>query len=257
MQNSTVVNLYQIQNSFLLDAMDDIVVKLMRKGLSDKLKTILVCGSDPGVGTTTVTINLAISLSQGKWKTLMIDSDMRKKSWQKHLGKEKMEGFSDCLAGDVALDSVIYPTNYPGLSYIPCGTLAESSLRLLSSHVFRDMMESVQHNFDIVVFDSPSLQAANDAVALSLVTDGVLVVAEPNRTYKQNMQKIVDTLGPEIILGVVVNKVEEHEFRSYMSQFDYFSKEKFLKKGRAKGSHGTVASSANTTEKQNRADKDG
>ena len=72
------LNLYTINNSVLNDAIDKIVVKLHGMNKKDESKMFLLTGVGANGGTTTVGINVAISLAEAGWKTVFVDADLRK-----------------------------------------------------------------------------------------------------------------------------------------------------------------------------------
>lgn len=226
------INLYQHSNPYLLESFDDMTIHLRRACQSRNVKSILLCGSDPGVGTTMIAINLALALAQGRWKTLLIDADLRKKTVHKRLGGEGRTGLSDYLQGCLPIEESLCRTTCKNLSFIPAGSPVEHSLRLLGTEGMRTLLDELGARFDFILLDSPSLGAVSDAVAISLVADGALIVAEPGASQKENLQKAKSSLdgGAGKVLGVVVNKVAEEDFREHIKRYDYFAKEQYLRK---------------------------
>ena len=55
---------------------------LLFSDIDKKNKTIMVTSAEPGVGKTTTICNLAISISQAGFKTLIIDLDLRKQNFK-------------------------------------------------------------------------------------------------------------------------------------------------------------------------------
>ncbi len=62
-----------------------------------------------------------------------------------------------------------------------------------------------KENFDFVVFDGPPLFAAS-AFQLTQFVDGVLVIARAQVTRKQDFELLLEELGPEKVLGVVLER---------------------------------------------------
>ena len=229
---SRIINLYQPENELLRDSFDAIIGKLMQKRRNNDIKSILFCGTEPAVGTTTITINLAISLAQGKNKIILIDSDMRKLPEHKRLGETPLFGLSDYLIDKSTLTEIINETNINNLSYITCGLSTGQSAKLLSSSNLEKMITSLSKYYDFILFDSPSLGAVNDAVVLSMLVDSIILVVELGKTMKSNISRSIQNLSGSYnkILGLLINKVDKPEYRAYLRNYDYFQNNKYNRK---------------------------
>ena len=226
------INLYQNQSDLVNASLDDIILKLMQKRRNNPIKTLLFCGAEPAVGTTTITIDLAISMAQGKNKVILIDSDMRKLAEYKRLGETPLFGLSDFLSDKVSLSEIINSTNINNLDYITCGLSGGQSAKLLSSNNLDKLISSLSNSYDFIVFDSPSLGAVSDAAMLAMLVDGILLIAELGMTMKSNIRRSVQNLSGSYnkILGILINKVDKPEYRVYMRNYDYFQNNRYVHK---------------------------
>ena len=224
--------MYQHQNALLSASLDDIILKLMQKRRNNTIKSLLFCGTEPSVGTTTITINLALSLAQGKNKIVLIDSDMRKLAEHKRLGETPLFGLSDYLSDKATMSEIINSTNINNLDYITCCMLAGQSAKLLSSDNLDKLISSLSNTYDFILIDSPSLGAVNDAAVLAMLVDGVFLIVELGMTLKSNITRSIQNLSGayDKILGVLINKVDKPEYRVYMRNYDYFQNNKYIHK---------------------------
>jgi ribonucleoside-triphosphate reductase len=76
--NNKVLDIYRPKNETLNDAFDRFVVKIHHQNRMYGHKTFVLTGCEPMVGTTTIAINVAISLAMSGLKTILIDGDLRK-----------------------------------------------------------------------------------------------------------------------------------------------------------------------------------
>ena len=227
----TEINLYQHKNDLLIDSFDDIILKLMQiRNNKKELKSLLFCGSEPGIGTTTITINMAISLAQGNNKTLLIDSDIRKNAKSKRLSEAPPVGLSDYLRSKASVKDIINRTNLDKLDYISCGTPYRQSAILLKINNLGDLISALYSTYDFILFDSPSLGVVNDASVLSVLVDGIFLIGELGITTKSGIKKMTEHFSQvyDKILGILVNKVDRSEYRLYMKNYDYFHKRRAL-----------------------------
>ena len=219
-------DLYQNQNDVLIDSFDDIILKMMQKRSNNKLKSLLLCGSEPEVGTTTITIYMAVSLAQGKNRTILIDSDMRKNARKKRLSETIPFGLSDYFESRATLTEIINQTNIDKLDYISCGTPTTQSTKTLRLNNLETLIADLDKDYDFILFDSPSLGAVNDAAVLSILVDAILLIGELGKTTKSNINKMLQTFSDSHnkILGILINKVDQPEYRTYIRNYDYFQK---------------------------------
>jgi polysaccharide biosynthesis transport protein len=195
-------------------------------------QVILVTSALPREGKTTAAVNLAVTLAQLGDRTLLIDSDLRKPGVRRALnltgGKES--GLSSYLAGVSSLDEVISP--HPAinnLSALTTGPVPPSPADLLSSHRLREAITELRRRFKFIVIDSPPVMAATDAVILSALTDGVLLVVRSGQTPKEAFTRTRDLLSAVRcrLLGVVLNAVDSsapdyyYSYRYYPYAYGY------------------------------------
>ena len=151
-------------------------------------QVILVTSALPREGKTTAAINLAVTLAHLGDRTLLIDSDMRKPGVRRALNLDvgKDLGLSSYLAGVCSLDEamLIHPA-IPNLTALTTGPVPPSPADLLSSHRMREGIAELRRRFKFIVIDSPPIMAATDAVILSVLTDGVLLIVRSGETPKE------------------------------------------------------------------------
>jgi len=185
-------------------------------------QVILVTSALPREGKTTAAANLAVTLAQLGDRTLLVDADLRKPGVGRmlNLGSGKYAGLSSYLAGVSSLELVTiqHPT-IPNLSAIPTGPLPPNPADLLSSHKLADAIAELRTKFKFIVFDSPPIMAATDAVILSVLTDGVLLVVRSGETPKEAFVRTRDLLLSVKcrLLGVVLNAVDSNAPDYYYS----------------------------------------
>ena len=185
-------------------------------------QTILVTSALPHEGKTTATVNIGVTLAQLGDRTLLIDGDLRKPGISRALSMSdgKHGGLSSYLAGVTSLDLVTIP--HPAISNlhaIPTGPIPPNSADLLSSHRLAEMICELRKRYKFIVIDSPPIMAATDAVILSALVDGVLLVVRSGETPKEAFTRTRDLLYSvkSRVLGVVLNAVDSNSPGYYYS----------------------------------------
>ncbi|MCG5058279.1 MAG: polysaccharide biosynthesis tyrosine autokinase [Limnoraphis sp. WC205] len=184
---------------------------------SDKrIKTIVVTSSVPKEGKSTVSANLAATLAQLGYRVMLIDADMRQPS-QHHLwGLTNAVGLSDILVGQAELSSVIRQ-GIERLDIIPSGVTPPNPLALLDSKRMTSLIRNFSEDYDFVIIDTPPLILAADALTLSQMASGVLLVARPrvlDRASANSAKEMLERSGQRV-LGLVVNAISKNESAQY------------------------------------------
>jgi polysaccharide biosynthesis transport protein len=182
---------------------------------------ILVTSALPHEGKTTATVNIGVTLAQLGDSTLLIDGDLRKPGVSRALSMNDGKiGLSSYLAGVVALDLITVPhPEISNLHAIPTGPIPPNSADLLSSHRLAEMLCELRKRYKFIVIDSPPIMAATDAVILSALVDGVLLVVRSGETPKEAFARTRDLLHSvkSRVLGVVLNAVDSSSPDYYYS----------------------------------------
>lgn len=202
---------------------------------SDKvLRTIVVTSAVPKEGKSTVSANLAAAIAQLGRKVLLIDADMRVPS-QHHLWQlTNAVGLSEVLVGQAEFDVTVSKV-MDNLDVLTAGVRPPNPLALLDSKRMASLIEnfSSQHNYDFVIIDAPPLLLAADALTLSQMTDGILLVARPGVIDSNSANAAQEMLERSNynVLGLVVNGIiDKNESSSYLyHDHEYFKPTKLAK----------------------------
>lgn len=176
-------------------------------------QVILITSALPREGKTTAAANLAVTLAQLGDKTILVDADLRKPGVGRVLDllEGKYAGLSSYLAGVSSLDlvSVQHPA-VENLSAIPTGPLPPNPADLLASPRMALAIAELRKKYKFIVIDTPPVMAVTDAVILSVLVDGLVLVVRSGETPKEAFSRSHDLLTSvkSRILGVVLNAVD-------------------------------------------------
>ncbi len=181
--------------------------KIVYSKKTGKIRTFVVSSFAPGDGKSFTSANLAITLAQHKTNTLLIDSDLRRGVLHNTFGIKKEPGISNLLMGMIKFDDIVQETYVPNLSIVSCGSMMPNPSELLGSVYLKQFIEEAKSRFDTVIFDSPPLNAATDAVVLGTQLDGVVLIVRADITNRNVAKQKLDLFEnvPANILGVILN----------------------------------------------------
>lgn len=185
-----------------------------------RVQTFVITSTAPGDGKSFTAANVAISMAQHKSNTLLIDADLRRGVLHNTFGVSKEPGFTNYLTGMVKFQHLINETLIPNLSMISCGSLLPNPSELLGSHQMKRFLDEAKRKFDIIIFDSPPLNAATDAIVIGTQVDAVVLVIRSGVTDRDMARQKMEMFKnvPAQVLGVVLNGTSAefgHEGYSY------------------------------------------
>lgn len=185
-------------------------------------KCIGVVSADRGDGKSSVALNLAISFAQIKKKVIIVDCDLRLPTVASKLGIEAKPGLSNFLSGTQEREEpLIRRSKAYGIDIMTAGDIPPDPTILLESKQMMSFIELLRKYYDYIILDFPPITIVSDAVMLSGLVDGYLVVVRHNES---EFQKINETLrqmefAGSKALGFVYNGIGEH--RKYYKRGKY------------------------------------
>ena len=181
------------------------------------IKVVMVTSSGPSEGKSTTSINLAITLANGKKKTLLVDADMRRPATHKAFKLDNDKGLSDILGSKLGFNAVMKKTEVGNLSFISSGPVPENPSELLSSEVMGNFINEIRGEFDIIVIDCPPTLVVTDATVIGPLVDGVILVVKSGLLPRDAVErsKILLERNEIKILGVVLNDVDTKKEEYY------------------------------------------
>lgn len=171
------------------------------------LRRILVTSADAAEGKTTVVVSLAVAYASLGRRVLIIDADMRRPRIHKVFDLPRDNGLSAVLRGG-PMAGAILPTHIPGVDVMPCGPRTDRPNELLSSPTTEHVLEQFDA-YDLVLLDTPPSGALADAIMLSTMVDGVILVVREAAVSRWAIRHVIVRLEHvnAHLIGVVVNAV--------------------------------------------------
>jgi receptor protein-tyrosine kinase len=173
----------------------------------------------PNEGKTFTSINLAMSLALEQDITvLLVDADVAKRHISRIFGVEKEAGLLDVLKDETLdLESLIIPTDIPGLSLLPAGNRTSIATELLSSsHMERTVARLGAHSPNrIVLLDSPPLLLTSESRAIAAIVGQVVVVVNAQSTPQQAVVDAVSHIPSDKSVGFILNQCNVRASEGY------------------------------------------
>lgn len=208
--------------------------RIYQARLEGPIKTLLISSGMPAEGKSFVAANLAMSLARNSvTNILLIDGDLRRPTLHSLLGAPNEPGLTEYLSGTAELSDILQcdqnprpgetagPASISNLTFISAGKCGDNSSELVAHHRMAELIAALSPHFDWILIDSPPVLAVTDAVELSRVADGVLLIARGALTPFDVAQRTQATFNKSRILGFVLNDLKEMPRRGY-NYYDYY-----------------------------------
>ena len=183
-------------------------ILLSKTGRSAKI--LMITSALPQEGKTTTSVNLAIVLAQQGARVLLIEADMRRAGISKILQLNSNIGLSTILGEKILRDpeeAILQVVDVPNLRVLPAGPVALHPSEMLSSPRMRDLLSSLEPEFDHIIIDTPPVLSVTDASLLSALADSTLLVIRAGVTSRAALRRTYDMLShvDARIMGVILN----------------------------------------------------
>ena len=205
--------------------------------VDEPVHSMLVTSSIPGEGKTTTSGNLAVAFAQAGRTVILVDADLRKPGIHKLFDLPNASGLTSLLrTDDVSVDMVAQNTEQERLRVVTTGVLPPNPAELLGSRRMHAILERLVAAADLVIVDSPPLQAVTDAAILASITDGTLLVIDAGRTRRAAAEHGREALAKSgaRVLGAALNRISHRGHGDYV-YYDYYGAYGAEAKAKAKG----------------------
>ncbi|HEX8068898.1 MAG TPA: CpsD/CapB family tyrosine-protein kinase [Pyrinomonadaceae bacterium] len=198
--------------------------RILHAGERRKMQAVVVTSAEPGAGKTVTALNLAWLLAQTDGvRALLIDGDLRQPCAADYLALDAPAGLSEVLAGQATLDETVVRLAPAGLYFLPGGTPRDDCAELLSGPRFSDVLAQLRRTFNYILIDAPPLGIFSDASVLINRADGALVVVRAGKTRYGALDRALEPLPRERLLGVILNGAQgEAAQNNYYYQRRYY-----------------------------------
>jgi capsular exopolysaccharide synthesis family protein len=211
--------------------------RILQAGERTQMRALVVTSAGIAEGKTLTALNLGWLLAQTEGvRCLVIDSDLRRPCATDYFGIDATVGLSEVLGGQVSLEDAIVRLDPAGLHLLPGGKPRDDVAELLSGPTYTRILNEARRMFDYVIIDAPPLGIFTDANVLMSRADGALLVVRAGKTRYSVVDKLLEQIPRERLLGVVLNRAaEQPEATNYYYQYRYSKRDGEISNGNGNG----------------------
>jgi len=182
-------------------------------------KVMMVASALASEGKTLTAANLALTLSESyRRNVLVIDGDLRRPSMHSVFQVSGAPGLSEGLTSP---EETSLPLHRIGerLTLLPAGRPTSDPISALTADRARRLIDEAREVFDWIIIDTPPIGLLTDASLVSSLADGVILVVKAGSTPFDMVNRAVEALGRDRLMGVVLNRATE---TAHKSNYDYY-----------------------------------
>jgi protein-tyrosine kinase len=172
-------------------------------------RALAVCATSAETGSTYITANLAVAMSQIGLKTLLIDGNLREPGIDGLIRPPSApQGLAQCLAaGEEDYTGYIENEVLPNLSIMYAGGTTANPQELLATDRFETLMNVCLRDFDLTITDTPAANACSDARRISSVLGYSMIVTRRDWTRVADVKTLIEQLQSDgaKVIGTVLN----------------------------------------------------
>ena len=180
-------------------------------------RTLVVTSSLAGEGKSTMSANLALTMAQAGSRVCLVEADLRRPKVLAYMGLEGAVGLTDALIGRADVFDLLQAYGSTKLWVLGAGPIPPNPSELLGSSGMVTVLEKLMSSFDYVVIDAPPTLPVTDAVVVSNLVDGAIVVVASGMVQRDQLNRTLELLGSGKgrVLGLVLNRVPARAVHHY------------------------------------------
>lgn len=206
------------KNQGLLDSYNLLRTQLLSKTKKQGWNTIMVTSASPKEGKTTTAVNLGLSISRDAMQTaLVVDANLRAPSLEKILDLQCNQGLTDYLMDGADLSDLLVSPNQDKFVVLPAGRSIVETTDVLGSPRMRELVQELKGRYldRYIIFDCPHILDMPDSLIFASYVSAILLVVEAGKTPRDQIQRALDTLKDNNVVGLVINKTDAGKLRAY------------------------------------------
>jgi tyrosine-protein kinase Etk/Wzc len=211
----------------LMESFNRLAVNVAFLQQGQRLKALAVTSPVPGEGKTTVAINLAVAMAQRGGRVLLVDADMRRGRIHSALKTSRSPGLAEVLHGDIAAEQAINHLRFQGgtsVHFLAAGQLLDNPALVLTESAVGELVQRLEDSYDLVILDTPPLNAVSDAMLFGSAVGGVVLVARSGVTAAGALTFAMEQLEniQVNVIGTVLNDINFDRDAQYDPAYRYY-----------------------------------
>jgi len=169
------------------EAIRNLRTSILLSDIDEPPKVIMSTSSIPGEGKTTSSIALAQNLAGLGKKVLLIEGDIRRRTFSAYFEAQPNGGIITALSGETPLSDVVFHDERLGADVLMGEASRVNAADLFSSVRFQEFMTKARDAYDFVIIDTPPVLVVPDARVIGQHADAILISVKWDSTQRNQV----------------------------------------------------------------------
>jgi protein-tyrosine kinase len=186
-------------------------------------RIVMIASAVPAEGKSLTATNLALTLSRSYDKrVLLIDTDLRRPTLHTLFNVSNAVGLRTALH-DPRQGRLPVLQVGEKMWLLPAGHPDPNPTGLVTSLAMKQLIADAAEQFDWIILDTPPVGLMPDANLLAAMVDAAFVVVNAGKTPYPLVQKAVEAIGVDRVLGVVLNRADRSAAAEAYNYYNYYT----------------------------------
>lgn len=199
------------------EAVRNLRTSIMFSEVDNSPRVILMASSIPGEGKTSQSVALAHSYAIMGNKVLLIEGDLRRRSFKEYFDLKHDRGLISLLSASDSLQDIIHSDEQLRIDILLAEATNLNPLDIFSSIQFKELIRDLGKAYDVIVIDSPPVLYVADARVLGSLVDCVVFCVRWNRTTRAQVAQSLRAFSSVNVQvsGLTLSQVNYQKARMY------------------------------------------
>lgn len=202
-------------------ALESFRILVLKSIINQKFNLIGITSSVQGEGKSFITLNVSSILCMMKYKVILIDADLRRKSLTHYFQLHHSKGLSNFIYTDYR-DLILKLDE--NLFFIPAGNEFIDPLSVFINQKFNKFLTFLSNEFNFVLLDLPPIIGISESSVISEYLGGIIFIIKYDETPIDKILHSFELINKEKIIAYVLNGVRGE--KSYYEYYYYRTKSK-------------------------------
>lgn len=199
------------------EAVRNLRTSVLLSNVDNPPQVIMFTSSMPGEGKTTDSIALALNLAGLGKKVLLVEGDIRRRTFSQYFETADRKGLLSVLSGDVRLDDVVLREEAMSFDILLGEKSNTNAADVFSSETFHKFVDGLRKAYDYVLIDTPPVLVVPDARVIGSSVDAILYSVRWDETPKGQVEqglRMFETVNLRVT-GLVLSQIDPGKLKRY------------------------------------------
>lgn len=199
------------------EAVRNLRTSVLLTNVDNPPQVIVSTSSVPGEGKTTNSLALAQNFVGLGKKVLLIEGDIRRRTFAQYFDRLPRHGLVSVLAGQVEVEQAIFRPDGFEADVLVGEKTSTNAADLFSSDRFKALVEDMRGRYDAIIIDTPPVLVVPDARIISQAADAVLFTVHWDKTTRQQVDEALRLFhnSNQRISGFVLSQISPKGMKRY------------------------------------------